>query len=1249
MWLVRLLWYSILAALPAVCLAETIPTTVRGLPLDVIEAQPLRATIAYDVPAGLGAVRLHVEMKSPRHNIVLRGQQFTVQGKGEVVTELAAPARHEEPTVYLAIWYGEVWTAAIGPIMTTDTVAVLSTADAAAARAQQKAALAWRHEHAAALPAGGVAAVLTDDLPGLDVGYARRVQAALEQAGLRTVALTAEQVANPGLLTTDHFHTLVLPNCAVYPASGARAFARFIAQGGDVIALGAPAFRQPLRRLGDRWVTDEQLRDLRSKQPIERLLFDFERGQVADWGHTSGGGSPAQYDVTPGGANGTGRALHCVVPGFTSWNTLVAPLLPEPPGSDPLLTVLWAKGDAATTALALEWVERDGSRWIATVPLTAQWQRYALAAEDFRYWQDSASKGRGGAGDRLHVGNAQKLTVGLAMTHTPMGSGRKEFWVDEIGVSRDPAPATELPGQMDLAPVELLYPEYKFHRVSNAATLQVSDKQVLLSTDSLPVPAGLMSVQPRPQGTGFNKERKWRFIPLLEARDKSGEVCGTPACLLINRTGRLQRSCIATFALPPSACDNAPVLGMVAELTKRLRQGRFLCEGGAEFYTVWDGQDVTLGAHTIALTDAPAPELKVVLTVTDGKREVFRSEQPVRDGEARCQWRPGHFAADTYQVSCSLRDADGALLDWLSHPLLVWRPSPRPAFMTVEDGQFVREGKPWRAHGVNYMPSSGIGIEDGPYFENWLGKQSYDPVVIERDLSRVAAAGFNMVSIFCYYEALGSRNLLDCLERCRRHGLMVNLSLRPGTPMDFRWDEMRALVEGFRLAENDTVFAYDLAWEPSFGDYRSRQRWDVEWEQWVRQRYGSVANAETDWGVPIPRAEGKVTGPSDEQLSTEGRHRIMVCAYRRFLNDLLDRKHARANGLVKSIDPHHFTSFRMSIAGDPTVSPARIAYDFRGLARTVDIMEPEGYGRIGDWERVRPGRFTADYSRATAPGRPVMWAEFGWAPYQRDAWDISPQWQSDVAAFYDRFYRMADESGVNGTVAWWYPGGFRYGENSDYGIINPDGSWRPVTEMIHRWAPRMTAPRSHAVDTWLTIDPDASVKGIVGAYEAVKERYFALIEAGQNPGLRTDGFGLDSASAPRRAVGNVPYRPGQNPHKYLNATLDRVEYRNAQGEWHGVADDGTLPAAAEPLALRVTVGNSGEARWLARSGAGQVSLQVTGAAAASGVLSADVASMATVTVPVTMPAPLAPGAELKLQMRAAPDVVFGDVVRLMVK
>ena len=103
---------------------------------------------------------------------------------------------------------------------------------------------------------------------------------------------------------------------------------------------------------------------------------------------------------------------------------------------------------------------------------------------------------------------------------------------------------------------------------------------------------------------------------------------------------------------------------------------------------------------------------------------------------------------------------------------------------------------------------------------------------------------------------------------------------------------------------------------------------------------------------------------------------------------------------MKSVDPNHFTSFRMTIAGDPTASPTSCAYDFRGLARSCDIMEPEAYGRHGAWENVQRGRFTVDYARCVAPGRPVMWAEFGLAPYGPDALDASLQAQEATADHY---------------------------------------------------------------------------------------------------------------------------------------------------------------------------------------------------------------------------------------------------------
>jgi hypothetical protein len=263
-----------------------------------------------------------------------------------------------------------------------------------------------------------------------------------------------------------------------------------------------------------------------------------------------------------------------------------------------------------------------------------------------------------------------------------------------------------------------------------------------------------------------------------------------------------------------------------------------------------------------------------------------------------------------------------------------------------------------------------------------------------------------------------------------------------------------------------------------------------------------------------------------------------------------------------------------------------------------------------------------------------MWAEFGWAPYGNDAWDISPEWQQNVAAYYNRYYRLAHESQADGTVSWWYPGGFRYGENSDYGIINPDGTWRPVSQVISDWArginPPGPAAGGEAVDEWLTIDRDASVQGLVGCYEAVKERYWALVEVGRNPGLRTDGYGLTSATALRLAVGNTPYQPGRNPHKYLNAEIDFAVVV--------LAPDGTR-------SLRVTAGNTGEATWLARAGLGQVTVEIRASARTwRQALSQDVPFMGTAALELALPADLPVGAELTVQMRAEPDVTFGESV-----
>ncbi len=98
-------------------------------------------------------------------------------------------------------------------------------------------------------------------------------------------------------------------------------------------------------------------------------------------------------------------------------------------------------------------------------------------------------------------------------------------------------------------------------------------------------------------------------------------------------------------------------------------------------------------------------------------------------------------------VSVSLTLA-GAPIDGLRHELGVWEPKAKPEFIEARDGGFWLRGKPWKAHGVNYMPSSGIGLANGHYFEAWLGRGAYDPEVIERDLRRIKAMNLNAVSVF---------------------------------------------------------------------------------------------------------------------------------------------------------------------------------------------------------------------------------------------------------------------------------------------------------------------------------------------------------------------------------------------------------------------------------------------------------------------------------------------------------------------
>ncbi len=1037
-------------------------------------------------------------------------------------------------------------------------------------------------------PAAGIVTFL----PSQSADAVRRaVSEELTRAGYAVRLLDADFICDPARMGSSPCDLLVIPEGGRLPSVAGPAIEAYLRSGGDILALRTPLWQEPLIRVAGEWTTPDAYSRSHAGRTPDHVLAPMT--SLNGWQRSSNNPHfKAVYELQAGGEH-EGPALHVRLDDLHGWDTYLAPRFenPFPPGHT--LTVLTARGGPRTDQLALEWRERDGSRWIAVAPLTPEWRQIVLSPADFKPWPWTSTRA---ATRPFTPSEAVELSIGLAFSHTGQVSGAHEYWVGPVGTAKLTPELEGLIRATEVPKLDTLSPGYKLFPCSDVASLGAARGQVVAPDGAFPLPASLRSPQPRPQGHGFDKGRAWRWIPLLEARTASGEWRGTPATLLVHADGPYKGGVWASIGVEdPGGYTSEAVCSLIRNIAERRRERAFLVDGGAQFYTFFNDQPVRLGATVVNLADRSRQDLAVRVNVTDSAGKVVHERQWTLDlagGEKKAvseEWTPPHWAQNGYTVTAELL-AGGPLIDRVSHEIHVWRPRETQGWVTAKNGGFSLDGRPWRAHGVNYMPSSGIGTEDGAYFEHWVGARSYDPVVIQRDLEHIRDLGMNAVSIFIDHVSLPSQNLLDLLRRLDALGMKANLSLRPGNPMHFDFKPIREIIEYYRLAENDTVFAFDLAWEPMFRGHQERKPWDRAWEAWILERYGSIDAAEKDWGFALPReADGRITNPLAHQVDTQGDWRRMTAAYRRFLDTILYQKHAAARRLVRTIAPHQFVSFRMAEAGNPTMRvDGWIPYDFPYLALGVDMLAPEAYGRIGDWEQVKPGMFEIAYARWAAPDKPVIWAEAGVSAWDATKSTAPPSRLQFQADHYRAFYRMLIASRSDGVFFWWYPGGYRVGEASDFGIINPDGSDRLVTRVIREHARSfLDAPAPEAPNAWIEFDRDAHPDGIAGVYDALKDRYWQAMEDGRIPGLRTTGTGTTSADCPLTAVGNTPCT-GTNPPKYLDGSFDLVEVRAAGGEWRTVEKGSRCNVpAGRALTLRLEVANVNEATWLPAAETGE--------------------------------------------------------------
>lgn len=1058
----------------------------------------------------------------------------------------------------------------------------------------------------AAAPAGvhiekgarGNIAMLRAALPGLDTVAVDKIAAALRGAGYGVTFLSADQVTDPAILNPRYFFLYAIPHAEVYPAAGAGALMAYVRRHGHLLILGGPPFTRAVWRYQGEWLDRATIHARLAQRPPEHSFLDFAPGaELTAWTHgTNDPGVRSSLSIDPAGPADQGAALKVSMTDMTGWNTYGAPVTPGmfPPGQQ--LLTFWAKGDAHTSQLAVEIQEQDHSRWIATVPITSAWTYQVLTPADFHFWHDALTQGeRGGPTDQLHPQAANHLVLGLSGSHTAaVGGGPHTFWVAHFGTAANPYAGFSANPANTFMPLETVTPSYKLYPLHDIASFVAAPGQnIIPATLKLPTPTTTFSAIARPSGKGFGGNPRWRWIPLLQALDGAGQQRGTPAWLLLNEGKPWNESAFAVFAIRDQALLAAePLRSAIVNTVRRLRDGVFLVEGGARQFSYWPGEPVEVGARVMNWGQAPAAlRVRLIVTAKTGQargRQLFAAVAPLNvvagDSPSLTRsWNPLGHDNTPCEVTVELL-RDGRVIDRIAHEIgFLATVTPRhDEFITTRDNNFMLRGRAWYPVGINYWPLYVSGMDGGDYRLGWLMPGYYDPEEVDKDLQRMTRLGMNMVSIQMEGPP-AQRNLLDFLRRCATHGIHVNGFLTGASPIGFNESEVADFIRAGRLDQNSTLFAYDIIWEPgnSMFDAAGRERWQPDWQRWIVAQYGSLEAAAADWGFTLPQEGGKVAPPTDQQLREDGNWRVMVAAYRRFMDDLMSHKWRDATTRIRHYDPHHLVSFRQGNT---------LPQDFALTApvKHIDFISPEGYSFQGGAKSYNAVGFTNRYVHFTTRGKPIFWAEFGQSVWDKNQMQPDPHLFGAKADYLEMFFKAGLEAGANGLAPWWWPGGYRVDEGSDFGIMNEDGTPRPGAEVVARYAARLKTPRPYpAPDTWLTVDRDADAGGYWHIiFNEGATAYQQARQQGHNLGVRTAGTDTDSVTTPLVAVGNRPAN-GHNPLKYLNAEFNWLQIQDKTGHWIEAHNGAEIQVAAnKPVLARASVGNTQEATWLTTAAAG---------------------------------------------------------------
>ncbi len=971
--------------------------------------------------------------------------------------------------------------------------------------------------------------------------YLQIMQAMMRSKNCDITIASWNEVMSKGLFSPKKFDLTIIFNAKTAPIRAAELTEQYLSESGKLITLGAPVFAEETYAFAPLGGSNQVNRTY--SQLLQALdhgffcsneLISFEDENILKQfkKDTTNPDSKA-YDGNvilslEGGSESGKKCLKWYSPDFYINEHFEIPIT-MPQQCDAL--TLSAKAKDTTRTIMLTLVQNDGLIFRTTFLPQQNWNRHLFFAKDFRFAGMLPGTPHPTNTPKLEFSKVCTIRFGHAVSHAYSSAGEQWFCIENVSAARIPFadhPNTVIPG---------LYPEYKYYPVTNAVKLESAKGQSILdSREKYILPKQLASISMLSQSSGLDKDRRFRFIPLIEAYDSKNLHCGYAAYMLQfhNRINtdteqysfakdftRYNGSMLAAFMPNDNSfyCQNG--CKAVCNTAFYMLRSIHLLEAGSNEYAYFSDKPQGKAGAMIAVSKKHSSEdLKDICVTVSGcgiECSAQLSDLPIVSYYAK-----GDFSL--YRFEFNFTACDGKLTTILTDKGKEYDRIECEVMLYTEkaekDRRFAKlatdgsaeieiDGKITRFYGVNYMPSGCIGNEDGQYHEFYFSKTAYDPEIIRTDLERIADIGMNAVSVFLYHrDCLNNQNLLHFIALCRRYGIYIDLGLRPhATPFDYNQHEVLDLIQTQRLADCDQIVAYDISWERYNGTYEScygnhfgRKSYDPAFREYLLLQYGSFENAQQQIGYPLPRnEEGEVIGVPDSMLRTDGEYRNLVAVYRKFVDAHVRRAHYQAANAIKQIDPNHLLTARTGDASTiPLVDPGIYGYDYRCLCPGLDFFSPESYALSENPNILRQILYTNEYSRFWQPNAVIQWKEFGKSIWCGSNFTDNTIGKEIQANFYRKFFDMLLAGHTGGIYAWWWAGGYRIGENSDFGIINPDGSDRAVTKVMRDYAPKfLEAPALKPIEGKVSIDRSKDSTAFEGNYRSVEEEFFSGWESGK--------------------------------------------------------------------------------------------------------------------------------------------------------